>query len=65
MVERIGALRVGGQPSARPGTVSGAHLANYAGVRARFSKTAGSGALLGFCTMQESVTFSADFRIAK
>jgi hypothetical protein len=45
---------------------AGAPAGDYSGVRARFSQTApGDSPMLGFCTVQESVTFSADFRIAK
>jgi hypothetical protein len=37
-----------------------------AGVRARFTEVGpGATPMIGFCTMQESVTFGADFRIAK
>jgi hypothetical protein len=46
--------------------LAGAPAGDYSGVRARFSETSpGNAPLVGFCTMQESVTFSADFRIAK
>ncbi len=38
----------------------------YSEVRAKFTQTSPGGApLVGFCTVQESVTFSADFRNAK
>lgn len=46
--------------------VAGAPAGDYSGVRVKFSQTSpGNAPLVGFCTMQESVTFSADFRIAK
>jgi len=46
--------------------VAGAPAGDYSGVRAKFSQTSpGNAPLVAFCTMQESVTFSADFRIAK
>ena len=45
---------------------AGAPAGDYSGVRAKFSETSpGSAPLVASCTMQESVTFSADFRIAK
>lgn len=45
---------------------AGAPAGDYEGVRAKFTETtAGNAPLVAFCTMQESVTFSADFRIAK
>jgi hypothetical protein len=43
---------------------AGAAVGDYAQVTARFSETGGSAPFVGFCTMQESVTFGADFRIA-
>ena len=46
--------------------LAGAPAGDYSGVRAKFSQTSpGNAPLVAFCTMQESVTFSADFRIAK
>jgi len=46
--------------------VAGAPAGDYANVRALFEVTTASRpALVGFCTLQESVTFGADFRIAK
>lgn len=46
--------------------LAGAPPGDYAGARAKFSETSpGNAPLVAFCTMQESVTFSADFRIAK
>jgi hypothetical protein len=45
---------------------AGAPAGDYADVRVKFTETgAGSPWFVGFCTMQESVTFGADFRIAK
>lgn len=38
---------------------------DYSNVRANFSVTSGAQALIGFCTVQESTFFGADFRIAK
>jgi hypothetical protein len=47
-------------------TAAGAPAGDYSNVRANFNNTnAGEPALVGFCTVQESVTFGADFRIAK
>ncbi len=46
-------------------TVAGAPAGDYSNVRAKFVSTSGAPAIIGFCTLQESVTFSADFRIAK
>lgn len=46
--------------------LAGAPSGDYSGVRARFTQTGAGGApLVGFCTVQESNTFSADFRFAK
>jgi len=44
-----------------------APVGDYTNVRATFTRTSPgtSSPLIGFCTMQESVTFGADFRIAK
>jgi hypothetical protein len=47
-------------------TAAGAPAGDYDNVRALFEVTTSTGpALVGFCTVQESVTFGADFRIAK
>ena len=44
----------------------GAVAGNYENVRAQFTETAPGGApFIAFCTVQESITFSADFRLAK
>lgn len=49
----------------------GAPPGDYSNVRAKFEVTSddpttgGTPAYVGFCTVQESITFSADFRIAK
>lgn len=45
--------------------VAGASPGDHSNVRATFSVTSGAPALVGFCTMQESTFFGADFRIAK
>jgi hypothetical protein len=46
--------------------VAGAPAGDYAEARAKFTQTSpGSAPLVGFCTVQESLTFSADFRNAK
>ena len=46
--------------------MAGAPAGDYSDVRVRFTETGpGSPPFVGFCTMQESMTFSADFRIAK
>jgi YD repeat-containing protein len=46
--------------------LAGAPTGDYSGVRAKFTQTSpGTTPMVGFCTMQESVTFGADFRIAK
>jgi len=46
--------------------VAGAPAGDYENVRAQFTETApGTDPFVAFCTMQESMTFSADFRIAK
>ena len=45
---------------------AGAPPIDYTNVRAKFTETSpGTAPLIGFCTMQESVTFGADFRVAK
>jgi hypothetical protein len=45
---------------------AGLPLGDYSNVRARFSETgAGTPAFVGYCTVQESTFFGADFRIAK
>jgi hypothetical protein len=42
------------------------HTADFTDVRAQFTETAPGGApFIGFCTQQESISFSADFRLAK
>jgi len=47
-------------------TAAGAAPGDYANVRAEFTETSGtSSALIGFCTVQDNVSFGADFRIAK
>lgn len=47
-------------------TVAAAPAGDYSNVRAEFTRTsAGTQQMIGFCTVQESVTFAADFRIAK
>ena len=44
----------------------GSALGDYENVRAQFTETSPGGApFIAFCTMQESITFSADFRLAK
>jgi hypothetical protein len=43
---------------------AGAPAGDLAEVTATFSETAGNSPFVGFCTVQESVTFGADFRIA-
>jgi hypothetical protein len=46
--------------------MAGAPAGDYTDVRAKFTQTGtGTPPFIGFCTMQESVTFAADFRIAK
>ena len=45
---------------------AGVAAGNHSNVRAQFTNLTGSTKkLIGFCTVQESTTFSADFRIAK
>ncbi len=47
-------------------TAAGLANADYTNVRAVFDNTnAGNPAFVAFCTVQESITFGADFRIAK
>jgi len=47
-------------------SLAGAPAGDYTGVRAKFTETSpGNVPFVAFCTMQESVTFSADYRIAK
>ena len=47
-------------------SVAGAAAGDYANVRAQFTRTsAGTQQMLGFCTVQDNVSFGADFRIAK
>ena len=47
-------------------TVAAAPAGDYSNVRAEFTRTsAGTQQMIGSCTVQESVTFGADFRIAK
>jgi hypothetical protein len=43
----------------------GASAGDFSNVRATFTVTSGNQALVGFCTVQESTFFGADFRIAK
>jgi hypothetical protein len=43
---------------------AGAPAGDVSEVTATFSQTSGSAPLMSFCTMQESVTFGADFRVA-
>jgi len=39
---------------------------DYSNVRAQFTRTGGAGQkLIGFCTVQDNISFGADFRIAK
>ena len=45
--------------------VAGAPPGDHANIRANFTVTSGGQALVGFCTVQESTFFGADFRIAK
>ena len=45
---------------------AGAPAGDYTNVRAEFSRTSvGTQAMIGFCTVQDNVSFGADFRIAK
>lgn len=47
-------------------TAAAAPVGDYANVRAEFTRTsAGTQQMIGFCTVQDSVSFGADFRIAK
>ena len=47
-------------------STAGAAAGDYANERAQFTRTsAGSQQMIGFCTVQDSVSFGADFRIAK
>jgi len=47
-------------------TAAGAPSGDYTNVRAQFTRTsAGTQKLIGFCTVQDNVSFGADFRIAK
>lgn len=43
---------------------AGAPAGDVTEATATFSETSGNAPFVGFCTMQESVTFGADFRIA-
>ena len=44
---------------------AGVPAGNRTNIRANFTVTSGNPALIGFCTVQESTFFGADFRIAK
>ena len=47
-------------------TAAGAPVGDYSNVRAEFSNAGvGNQVLIGFCTVQDNVSFGADFRIAK
>jgi PKD repeat protein len=46
-------------------SVARAPAGDYSNVRAKFSVAGSSSPFIGFCTVQESVTFGADFRASK